>query len=90
MHEEAKKAFENLLARAATSDQVKSVVLLLKRYESLFQLPSRIRQSIERGEGDQVSSVDDKVMLLCTLTYGMGVCYPRPCKTFADWGKAKI
>lgn len=54
MHEEAKKAFANLLDRAATSDQVKSVVLLLKRYESLFQLPSRIRQSIERGECDQV------------------------------------
>ena len=54
VHEEAKKAFANLLDRAATSDQVKSVVLLLKRYESLFQLPSRIRQSIERGEGDQV------------------------------------
>lgn len=67
MHDEAKKAFENLLARAATSDQVKSVVLLLKRYESLFQLPSRIRQSIERGEGDQVISTPDVSILLLHL-----------------------
>ncbi len=35
--------------------QVKSVVALLKRYEGLFQLPSRIRQSTEKGEFDQVT-----------------------------------
>ena len=55
MQDEAKRAFANLLERAATSDQVKSVVALLKRYEGLFQLPSRIRQGTERAEFDQVS-----------------------------------
>ena len=54
MQDEAKGAFANLLERAATSDQVKSVVALLKRYEGLFQLPSRIRQGSERADFDQV------------------------------------
>lgn len=54
MQDEARRAFSNLLERAAASEQVKSVVALLKRYEGLFQLPSRIRQGTERGEYDQV------------------------------------
>ena len=36
------------------SDRIKSVMGLIKRYESLFQLPTRIVQETERGEFDTV------------------------------------
>lgn len=54
MQEEAKHAIASLLERAGMSDRIKSVMGLIKRYESLFQLPTRIVQETERGEFDTV------------------------------------
>ena len=36
------------------SDRIKSVMGLLRRYESLFSLPTRIMQETERGEFETV------------------------------------
>ena len=36
------------------SDRIKSVMGLIRRYESLFQLPTRIMQETERGEFETV------------------------------------
>ena len=38
------------------SDRIKSVMGLIRRYESLFQLPTRIVQETERGEFETVCS----------------------------------
>ena len=59
--------------------QVKSVVGLLKRYEGLFQLPSRIRQSTEKGEFDQVTPLPCLQMLTAFLSSTSG--FPR----FLKW-----
>ena len=55
-------AFSELVERAAACDRIRGVLALLKRYENLFRLPTRIRQASERGLYDQV------LMLLFRLT----------------------
>lgn len=45
-----------MLERAGMSDRIKSVMGLIRRYESLFQLPSRIVQETEQGEFETVGS----------------------------------
>ncbi|CAL8463713.1 g3247 [Coccomyxa elongata] len=47
-------AFAELVERAAACDRIRGVLALLKRYENLFRLPTRIRQASERGLYDQV------------------------------------
>ncbi|KAK9814628.1 hypothetical protein WJX72_008970 [[Myrmecia] bisecta] len=64
VQEEARHAFGSMLERAAMSERIKSVVSLLKRYESLFRLPTRIRQETERGEYEQVISEYKKARAL--------------------------
>ncbi len=49
----AEHAFKELVERAAACDRIRGVLALLKRYESLFRLPTRIRQASERGLYDQ-------------------------------------
>ena len=49
----AKHAFAELVERAAACDRIRGVLALLKRYESLFRLPTRIRHASERGAYDQ-------------------------------------
>lgn len=46
-----------MLERASISERIRSVISLLKRYESLFRLPTRIRQQTERQEFDQVRAL---------------------------------
>lgn len=36
------------------SDRIRDVIALLKRYESLFRLPNRIRQASQDGQYEQV------------------------------------
>ena len=43
-----------MLERAGMSDRIKSVMGLLRRYESLFRLPTRIMQETERAEFETV------------------------------------
>ena len=45
-----------MLERAGMSDRIKSVMGLIRRHESLFQLPTRIVQETERGEFETVCS----------------------------------
>lgn len=47
-------AFAELVERAAACDRIRGVLALLKRYDNLFRLPTRIRQASERGLYDQV------------------------------------
>ena len=54
MRLEANKALGAMLERATMSERIKSVLSLLKRYESLFALPMRMRQQMQRQEYDQV------------------------------------
>ena len=54
MRLEANKALGAMLERASMSERIKSVLSLLKRYESLFALPMRMRQQMQRQEYDQV------------------------------------
>ena len=49
----ARHAFAELVARAAACDRIRGVLALLRRYESLFRLPTRIRHASERGSYDQ-------------------------------------
>ena len=49
----AGQAFDELVHRAAACDRIRGVLALLKRYENLFRLPTRIRQASERGLYDQ-------------------------------------
>lgn len=51
---EAQRAFGALLERQQKAERMKSVLAMLKRYESLFRLPSRIRQATLRGDFEQV------------------------------------
>jgi hypothetical protein len=46
-------AFAELVERAASCDRIRGVLALLKRYDHLFRLPSRIRNASERGLYDQ-------------------------------------
>lgn len=52
-------AFAELVERAAACDRIRGVLALLKRYENLFRLPTRIRQASERGLYDQARSFAD-------------------------------
>ena len=54
VQKEARRAFGALLDRASASDRIRGVLALLKRYESLFRLPTRIRQASERELYEQV------------------------------------
>lgn len=54
VQEEANLTFATLLDRATQSDQLKSVVATLKRYEHIFQIPARIQQGIATGDFNQV------------------------------------
>lgn len=56
VQEEARHANASMLERATMSDRIKSVMGLIRRYESLFQLPTRIVQETERGEFETVST----------------------------------
>lgn len=56
VQEEARHAVASMLERAGMSDRIKSVMGLIRRYESLFQLPTRIVQETEHGEFDTVGS----------------------------------
>ncbi|KAL3158707.1 hypothetical protein ABBQ32_011445 [Trebouxia sp. C0010 RCD-2024] len=56
VQEEARHANASMLERATMSDRIKSVMGLIRRYESLFQLPTRIVQETERGEFETVVS----------------------------------
>ena len=55
VQQEAKRAVASMLERAGMSDRIKSVMGMLRRYESLFRLPSRIMQETECGEFEAVS-----------------------------------
>ena len=55
MQKEARHAFGALLDRASASDRIRGVLALLKRYESLFRLPTRIRQASDRELYEQVA-----------------------------------
>ncbi len=57
VQQEAKRAVASMLERAGMSDRIKSVMGMLRRYESLFRLPSRIMQETECGEFEAVSDV---------------------------------
>lgn len=54
VQQEAKRAVASMLERAGMSDRIKSVMGMLRRYESLFRLPSRIMQETECGEFEAV------------------------------------
>lgn len=56
VQQEAKRAVASMLERASMSDRIKSVMGLLRRYEALFSLPTRIMQETERGDFDTVVS----------------------------------
>ncbi|KAA6419700.1 MAG: hypothetical protein FRX49_10424, partial [Trebouxia sp. A1-2] len=56
VQQEAKRAVASMLERAGMSDRIKSVMGMLRRYESLFRLPSRIMQETECGEFEAVVS----------------------------------
>ncbi len=66
VQKEARHTFGALLERASASDRIRGVLALLKRYENLFRLPTRIRQATEGGLYEQVAGP--------TLTLGAGVC----------------
>jgi hypothetical protein len=53
VQEVAAGAFAELVERAAACDRIRGVLALLKRYDHLFRLPSRIRHAHERGAHDQ-------------------------------------
>ncbi|KAK9917910.1 hypothetical protein WJX75_009504 [Coccomyxa subellipsoidea] len=60
----AGQAFDELVQRAAACDRIRGVLALLKRYENLFRLPTRIRQASERGLYDQVINEYKKARVL--------------------------
>ena len=61
---ESQRVFGAMLERQQKAERIKSVVAMLKRYESLFRLPSRIRQATERGEFEQVIAEHRKAKAL--------------------------
>ena len=46
-----------MLERASMSDRIKSVMGLLRRYEALFSLPTRIMQETDRGDFDMSAAI---------------------------------
>ena len=56
------------------SDRIKSVMGLIRRYESLFQLPTRIVQETERGEFETVCS-SCHVSCMRNLNYNSLSCF---------------
>ena len=65
-----------MLERAGMSDRIKSVMGLIRRHESLFQLPTRIVQETERGEFETVCS-SCHVKSVHTLIHGSCSCIMR-------------
>lgn len=61
---EAQRVFGALLKRQQNAERDKSVLAMLKRYESLFRLPARIRQATQRGEYEQVVAEHRKAKAL--------------------------
>jgi hypothetical protein len=57
VQKEARRTFGALLERASASDRLRGVLALLKRYENLFRLPTRIRQATEGGLYEQVAGL---------------------------------
>jgi hypothetical protein len=53
---EARRAFGALLDRAAKADRIRLVLGVMRRYEAIVQLPSRVRQHAEEGDYEQVRS----------------------------------
>ena len=56
-----------MLERATMSERIKSVLSLLKRYESLFALPMRMRQQMQRQEYDQVHGAASTALCSCFM-----------------------
>ena len=56
--------FSAMLDRQQKAERIKSVVAMLKRYETVFRLPTRIRQATERGEFEQVIAEHRKAKAL--------------------------
>lgn len=61
---EAHRVFQVTLDRQQRAERIKSVMAMLKRYDSLFRLPTRIRQATERGDFEQVISDHRKAKAL--------------------------
>lgn len=83
VQEEARHAIASMLERAGMSDRIKSVMGLIGRYESLFQLPTRIVQETERGEFETVCT-RHHVSSVQTWNYGCCSCimgFDIACKT---------
>ncbi|EFN53933.1 hypothetical protein CHLNCDRAFT_136162 [Chlorella variabilis] len=51
---EARHAFGPLLERAAKAERIRLVLGVMRRYEAIVQLPSRVRQHAEAGDYEQV------------------------------------
>ena len=64
VYEEAQRVFSAMLDRQQKAERIKSVVAMLKRYETVFRLPTRIRQATERGEFEQVIAEHRKAKAL--------------------------
>ena len=85
--------FQMTLDRQQRADRIKSVMAMLKRYDSLFRLPTRIRQATERGDYEQVISDHRKAKALMEtlatsssevwhnlfLEVAKVACFPPPC-----------
>ncbi len=67
MRLEANKALGAMLERATMSERIKSVLSLLKRYESLFALPMGMRQQMQRQEYDQVHGAASTALCSCFM-----------------------
>ena len=64
VYEEAQRVFSAMLDRQQKAERIKSVVAMLKRYETVFRLPTRIRQATERGKFEQVIAEHRKAKAL--------------------------
>ena len=64
VYDEAQRVFSAMLDRQQKAERIKSVVAMLKRYETVFRLPTRIRQATERGEFEQVIAEHRKAKAL--------------------------
>lgn len=70
-------AFAELVERAAACDRIRGVLALLKRYENLFRLPTRIRQASDKGHYDQVRVLWRlPILTRCRPSLNMGVGRP--------------
>ena len=91
VQKEARHAFGALLDRASASDRIRGVLALLKRYENLFRLPTRIRQASDKELYEQVPRrVGSKQTVTCCgfgsqhgknkgLLSPTGMCHLRCC-----------